>query len=48
MNCFRTIVIGLVALVGTCAAAEAASADETGKISACLEAAKGDTPRERT
>jgi uncharacterized protein YecT (DUF1311 family) len=48
MNCFRAIVIGLVALVGTCAAAEAASADETGKISACLETAKGDTPRERT
>jgi uncharacterized protein YecT (DUF1311 family) len=48
MNCFRAIVIGLVALVGTCAAAEAASADETGKISACIEDAKGDTPRERS
>jgi uncharacterized protein YecT (DUF1311 family) len=48
MNCLRTVVIGLVALAGTCAAAEAAPAGETGKISACLEDAKGDAARERT
>ena len=48
MHCLRTVIISLVVLVGTCAAAEAAPTDENSQISLCLEEAKGDAARERT
>ena len=48
MNCLRTVIIGLIALVSTCAAAEAAPTDDSSQISTCLAEAKGDAARERT
>lgn len=48
MHRLRTAIVSLVALVCTCAVAEAAPNDESSMISACLAEAKGDAARERT
>ena len=48
MNCLRSVIISLVALVCAGASAEAAPVDGSSKISACLEEAKGDAARVRT
>jgi uncharacterized protein YecT (DUF1311 family) len=47
MNCLRTIIASLAALVCAAASAEATPTDAGNKISVCLEGANGDAGRER-